>query len=625
VTTPLPRHEEQHGIENHTNHGSSSSSSSSTPAEHQTTDQQHQDASPSMTTSSPVEPVKHHSLSVTHTSTATAAATTTLWTSSVTTTTTTTRALPSTQSPPQAAKPVPLPAPQEPKGPTLSLPDDFERVERGRTWDTSPYVSQAHLDRLWVYLFGNYHLEVPPVPADGGPLPVGVGINFVKFKDFDEVAGTMNIALNLRLCWDDDRLSFSAEKFFNMSWTHEGDKVPIRSNLVWVPDVTVLNEVGGLPELMAVHTSPLVLADEAFRNTTGVNLLWSRPLDVRSNCEVDMTQYPFDEQTCYIVIGSWASSRRQMLLVPQPFFAEYTVHTSEFRVHNITVNKKDVYTKNTAQRFTQVVYRVVLQRYPHYYVINFILPMVAITLLTVATMWMSPGNVGPRVNSGTKLLLCVVSIIFITARRRPAVHGDIWMDRFQSHCLALSMSSVLESLFIDYLSKTMHTVTWAPRAEQVDSMLRACICWFATFIIFRDAYEVKRYSTLKLYTSFQSGSTRLLVLFIYIIFFGLIASSMGNVFWMMMPRRVQKRILGKEDVPDVDPELQMTPLTSSNGSVFHFTSPPNGELCSRSSIAERHRMVTHNSPRGSVPLLSSHAQMGSLEGRCVSRTGSDGL
>jgi len=199
------------------------------------------------------------------------------------------------------------------------------------------------------------------------------------------------------------------------------------------------------------------------------------------------------------------------------------------------------------------------------------------------------------------------------------------MDRFQSHCLALSMSSVLESLFIDYLSKTTVHVAWAPRLEQVDSMLRACICWFATFVIFRDAYEVKRYSTLKLYTSFQSGSTRLLVLFIYIIFFGLIASSTGNVFWMMLPRRMQKRILGKEDLPDVDPELQLTPLTSSNGSFFHVTSPPNGELCSRSSFGERHRMAPHSSPRGSVPLLSPPSQKGSLEGRCMSRTGSDGL
>jgi len=433
--------------------------------------------------------------------------------------------------------------------PEMSLPEDFARVERGKTWDTSPYVSQKKLDRLWRYLFGAYYKESPPVPQDGGPLPVGVGINFVKFKDFDEVAGTMNIALNLRLCWDDDRLSFNAQEFFNMSWSHEGDKIPIRSNFIWTPDITVLNEVGGLHKLLATHSSPLVLSDDAFRNETGVNVLWSRPLDVRSNCDVDMSQYPFDEQRCYIVIGSWASSRRQMELVPQPFFAEYTVHTSEFRVHNITVRKRDIYTRNTAEKFNEVVYSIVLQRYPHYYVINFILPMVAITLLTVATMWMSPGNVGPRVNSGTKLLLCVVSIIFITARNRPAIHGDIWMDRFQSHCLALSMSSVLESLFIDYLSKTTLTIAWAPRADTVDATLRSMIAWQATYIIFTDATEVKRYSSLSLYTSFQAGSTGLLVAFVYLIFFGLILSSAINMIWMITPRTWQRKLLGKEETP----------------------------------------------------------------------------
>lgn len=451
-----------------------------------------------------------------------------------------------------APRPVPAPAPgathaPQPPSKDVALPQDFERVERGHAWDTSPYVSQARLDRLWDYLFGKYRKEVPPVPADGGPLPVGVGINFVKFKDFDEVAGTMNIALNLRLCWDDDRLSFNAQEFFNMSWTNEGDKIPIRSDLVWVPDITVLNEVGELHRLLSAHGTPLVLSDDTFRDQTGVNVLWSRPLDVMSNCDVDMSQYPFDEQRCFIVVGSWASSRRQMLLVPQPFFAEYTVHTAEFKVQNITVVKKDVYTRNTAQKFNEVVYCVVLQRYPHFYVINFILPMVALTLLAVATMWMHAGQVGQRVNAGTKLLLCVVSIIFITARHRPAIHGDIWMDRFQSHCIALAMSSVLESLFIDYFTRMAGQITWAPRAEAVDSIMRALICWFAAIIIFTDVCEVRRHNLLELYTSFEAESTRLLVLFVYVMFFGLILSSLCNIAWMGLPRRWQHKILGKDD------------------------------------------------------------------------------
>merc|ERR1712093_436200 len=111
--------------------------------------------------------------------------------------------------------------------------------------------------------------------------------------------------------------------------------------------------------------------------------------------------------------------------------------------------------------------------------------MVAITLLTISTMWMSPTNIGPRVNSSTKLLLCIVSIMLITARNRPAIHGDIWLDRFQSHCLALSMSAVLESFFIDYVSKMAH-MSCIPRVDVVDSVLRTFICGITAVVVFAD-------------------------------------------------------------------------------------------------------------------------------------------
>eukprot|EP00928_Gymnodinium_smaydae_P096867 TRINITY_DN8640_c0_g2_i1.p1 TRINITY_DN8640_c0_g2~~TRINITY_DN8640_c0_g2_i1.p1 ORF type:complete len:1079 (-),score=302.31 TRINITY_DN8640_c0_g2_i1:208-3444(-) len=436
-----------------------------------------------------------------------------------------------------------------------TLPDNFARIEQGEDWKRSPFVSQSRLESLWRALFTTYNKEVPPVPDFDGPLPIGVGMNVVKFKDFDEVAGTMNVAINLRLCWADSRLSFDSLKYFNMTWQHDGDKIPVKSSLVWTPDVTIINEVGSMRSLVFGHNSPLVLADEAFMKSTGVNVLWSHPMDVVSNCDVDMSRYPFDEQRCYIVVGSWASSRRQMVLVPQPFFEEATVHSSEFHVKSITFTKRDEYTSGTSQMFNEVLYSIVFRRYPHYYIINFILPMVAMTLLTVSTMWMSPGNVGPRVNSGTKLLLCVVSIIFITARRRPPVRGDIWMDRFQSHCLALSMSAVLESLFIDWLSKTALSVHWLPRTDMIDSLLRAAIAATALVVVSSDAREVHSFQSeagmsegsigLGLVTSLRSDSTGLLVFFVILIFVGLILSSAGSVLWILSPRWLQRRILGQ--------------------------------------------------------------------------------
>eukprot|EP00425_Heterocapsa_triquetra_P032958 CAMPEP_0195118676 /NCGR_PEP_ID=MMETSP0448-20130528/117587_1 /TAXON_ID=66468 /ORGANISM="Heterocapsa triquestra, Strain CCMP 448" /LENGTH=62 /DNA_ID=CAMNT_0040155953 /DNA_START=1 /DNA_END=186 /DNA_ORIENTATION=- len=45
--------------------------------------------------------------------------------------------------------------------------------------------------------------------------------------------------------------------------------------------------------------------------------MWTRRINVNSRCEIDMSHFPFDEQICSIRLGSWASSRRQMRLVPQ--------------------------------------------------------------------------------------------------------------------------------------------------------------------------------------------------------------------------------------------------------------------------------------------------------------------
>jgi len=212
--------------------------------------------------------------------------------------------------------------------------------------------------------------------------------------------------------------------------------------------------------------------------------------------------------------------------------------------------------------------------------------MLAVTLLAVATMWMSPGNVGSRVNSSTKLLLCVVSIIFITARHRPAIHGDIWMDRFQSHCLALSMSSVLESLFVDYLAKPTLHISWAPRVEQVDSTLRAFICFLTAGIIIKDFREVKRYNSLLMYATFEADSTRLLVLFIYVMIFGLTVSSTGSILWMLIPRKWQRRIIGEKDEPaEPAPPTKPSPEKTKLAELAVPLSPGNGEELGRRSVS----------------------------------------
>merc|ERR1711988_54966 len=108
--------------------------------------------------------------------------------------------------------------------------------------------------------------------------------------------------------------------------------------------------------------------------------------------------------------------------------------------------------------------------------------MVAVTMLTIATMYMH--NAAMRMNSGTKLLLCIVQITNITSHWRPASHGDIWLDMFQSHCLALGMAAVLQSLLMNYLDKHgWLKPDWAPTFDIVDTVLRTAIVCLAMMVL----------------------------------------------------------------------------------------------------------------------------------------------
>eukprot|EP00933_Yihiella_yeosuensis_P028230 TRINITY_DN22059_c0_g1_i1.p1 TRINITY_DN22059_c0_g1~~TRINITY_DN22059_c0_g1_i1.p1 ORF type:complete len:304 (-),score=15.01 TRINITY_DN22059_c0_g1_i1:113-922(-) len=238
-----------------------------------------------------------------------------------------------------------------------------------------------------------------------------------------------------------------------------------------------------------------------------------------------------------------------MVLIPQPFFAEYTIHSAEFQVLNITLHKHNAYTRGTAQMYNEITYKIVLQRYPHYQLLNFILPMLAITLLTIATMWMNNATPGPRVNSGTKLLLCVVSIIFITARGRPPINGDIWMDRFQSHCLALAMSAVLETLFIDHMTKSLVLLRYLPSPAKMDSMLRSAICCLAMHTLVVDGLSIDAGVT-GILAGLTGNATGMLLSFVYFLSAALMVSSVWALLWFICPSELRAKMIGKSEDGD---------------------------------------------------------------------------
>lgn len=66
------------------------------------------------------------------------------------------------------------------------------------------------------------------------------------------------------------------------------------SNKIWLPDTYIYNSASTQDSLQGTITGPYVMV-----NSDGI-VRFPVPMKLKSNCEVDIAYFPFDQQICYI-------------------------------------------------------------------------------------------------------------------------------------------------------------------------------------------------------------------------------------------------------------------------------------------------------------------------------------
>lgn len=66
------------------------------------------------------------------------------------------------------------------------------------------------------------------------------------------------------------------------------------SNKVWLPDTYIYNSASTMDSVQGTVNGPYVMV-----NNEGL-VKFPVPMKLKSNCEVDIAYFPFDQQICYI-------------------------------------------------------------------------------------------------------------------------------------------------------------------------------------------------------------------------------------------------------------------------------------------------------------------------------------
>ena len=94
------------------------------------------------------------------------------------------------------------------------------------------------------------------------------------------------------LIWHDEFLEWDPANYSGI------EQIRVFQNQIWIPDVLPYNEIGNFDYNKFGDIVPLTVKASG-------QVIWSQPVNMETSCSMDVTNFPFDSQSCEIAVGSW--------------------------------------------------------------------------------------------------------------------------------------------------------------------------------------------------------------------------------------------------------------------------------------------------------------------------------
>ncbi|CAD6186906.1 unnamed protein product [Caenorhabditis auriculariae] len=264
---------------------------------------------------------------------------------------------------------------------------------------------------LYQDLFRDYVKEIRPVLNESHTLEVEIKFWLKQILKVDERDQIVNIYCWLELYWQDETLRWEPSEYGNLTRIH------VPSNKIWKPDVLVYNNANMNVEENEMETNAIVNHDGR------VMLFRSMITDI--SCNLNLQQFPFDQQVCYVTFASWSmdGSKLSLKATPDTDNLELYIRNSEWTLSDFRVKKYMKVYDCCPHPFPDVTYFMVLQRSPSYYIFSLVIPSAFITVVTIVGFFTPHSTTGEnteKVSLGVTALLSMAIIMMMVSDEVPA-------------------------------------------------------------------------------------------------------------------------------------------------------------------------------------------------------------
>ena len=147
---------------------------------------------------------------------------------------------------------------------------------------------------------------------------------------------------------------------------------------------------------------------------------WYSPASFRSTCNIDVTYFPFDEQTCTMKFGSWTFVVTDLDIEAEatPTFSDKYVKSAEWDLIKASKKRNVEFYECCEVPLADVTIEMVIRRKPLFYAFNLITPCMIMLSMILLGFFLPPES-GERITLSITVLLAMAVFLQLVAETLP--------------------------------------------------------------------------------------------------------------------------------------------------------------------------------------------------------------
>ncbi|XP_029593746.1 neuronal acetylcholine receptor subunit alpha-7-like isoform X1 [Salmo trutta] len=318
-----------------------------------------------------------------------------------------------------------------------------------------------HQRNLLRELLRDYNRMERPVANDSLPLTVRFSYTLLQVMNVDEKNQILTTNAWLQMQWFDHYLQWNQSEYPGVK------TLRFTTDQVWIPDILLYNSAHD--EFDATFKSYVLVNSSGFCE-------YLPPGIFSSACNVDVRWFPFDVQHCELKFGSWTFDGWLLDLQMQEADLSGYMSNGEWDLLGVPGDRHEIFYECCTEPYSDVTFVVTLRRRTLFYALNFLVPCVLISSLTLL-LFILPAQSGEKIGLGITILLSLTVFMLLVAEIMPATSDCIPLigQYFVSTMVTVGMSVVATVVVLQYHH---HDPNSGDMPQWVELVLLQWVPWF---------------------------------------------------------------------------------------------------------------------------------------------------